>query len=388
MIISIIAVLFTFGLVIFLHEFGHFTVCKLVGIRVEEFSFGFGNELFGFTRGDTRYSLRMIPLGGYVKPAGENLEELETGGADDAAAKAAPVPADGSMVKSVKVEPYMYFAKPWYTRLAVVFAGPVMNYLLAFALFTGVILVAGEPALSDKPLLGDVSQGYPAELAGLKSGDLILKIDGVPVAAWKDMAGLIYAKADKEISVTYSRAGAESTAKMTTKKAPDGSGRGVIGIAPAVVYKDVPFAKGVAMGAHQCWYWTAFTVRTLASNIYKREKPDLSGPIGIVTIVSKAAHTGLSDLVFLIGLISVAVGFFNLLPIPLLDGGHAVLYLFEGVSRRKLTPNVMKYVNGAGIAVLLSILLFATYNDIMRLISSRSARKAAAAAAAQQEPGK
>ncbi len=353
MIISILAVLFTFGLVIFLHEFGHFLVCKLSGIRVEAFSFGFGPELLGRTRGDTRYSLRAIPLGGYVKPAGESLDEVS--GAPDE-----------------------YFAKPWYIRLGVVFAGPFMNYLLAFVLFSGVILFVGEPVFSDQPVIGDLSQGYPAEEAGLKTGDRVLKLDGVAVETWAAMADKIYGKTEKELLVTYSRAGAEASVKLKTRKAPDGSGRGVIGIAPATVYVRKPFFKGLDMALHQCWYFTAITVKTLASNIYHRQKPDLAGPIGIVTLVSKVAHTGLTESVLLAGIISVAVGFFNLLPIPLLDGGWILLFLFEGVFRRKVTENVMKYVNGAGIAVLLSIMLFATYSDIMRVITARAAKKAAA----------
>ena len=360
MLLSIIAVLFTFGLVIFLHEFGHFVVCKLSGIKVEAFSFGFGPELWGRTSGPTRYSLRAVPLGGYVKPAGENIDEVS--GAPDE-----------------------YFSKPWYTRLAVVFAGPVMNYVLAFVLFAGVILIVGEPVPSTEPVIGDVAQGYPAAAAGLKPGDRVLKIDGTPVADWADMAARIHGKFRKPVSVTYSRAGAEATVSLTTREAPEGLQRGVIGISPGVAYARVPLLKGVAMGAHQCWYWTAFTVKTLASNIYKHEKPDLAGPIGIVNIVSKAAHTGAPDFFFLIGLISVAVGFFNLLPLPLLDGGWIVLFLFEGVSRRKVSSEVMKYVNGAGIALLLSIFLFATYSDIMRLKTAHDAKKAAAAARTQEK---
>ncbi|OGR44779.1 MAG: hypothetical protein A2X35_05640 [Elusimicrobia bacterium GWA2_61_42] len=356
MIISIVAVLFTFGLVIFLHELGHFIVCKLSGIKVEAFSFGFGPELYGRTSGATRYSIRAVPLGGYVKPAGENIDEV-SGATDE------------------------YFSKPWYTRLGVVLAGPAMNYLLAFALFSGVILFVGEPVPSNDPVIGDLTQGYPAETAGLKPGDRLLTVDGAGVATWADMATRISDKIEKEISVTYVRAGAEASVKIKTRKAPEGADRGVIGISPGIAYNRVPLLKGLGMGLHQCWYWTAFTVKTLASNIYKREKPDLAGPIGIVNIVSKAAHTGAADFFFLIGLISVAVGFFNLLPIPLLDGGHAVLFLFEGVSRRKLNAKVMQYVNGAGIALLLTILLFATYSDIMRIKNSRDARKAAAAAA-------
>jgi regulator of sigma E protease len=127
------------------------------------------------------------------------------------------------------------------------------------------------------------------------------------------------------------------------------------------------------MGAHQCYFWTKYTVTSLAANIKHREKPDISGPIGIVTIVSKAAHTGMPDLFFLIALISVAVGFFNLLPIPLLDGGHAVLFIIEGITRRKLTPKLMGMVNYVGIAFLVGVLVFATYNDVVRLLPTKKA---------------
>ena len=359
MITSILAVLFTFGLVIFLHEFGHFLFCKLSGIKVEAFSFGFGKELYGRTSGPTRYSIRAIPLGGYVKPAGESLDEVS--GAPDE-----------------------YFSKPWYVRLGVVLAGPFMNYLLAFILFSGVILIVGEPRPSAEPVIGEVTSGYPADLAGLKVGDRIVKVGGEEVSSWEAMAGEIRVRLEQEIAVVYRRDGVDTEVKLVTRASPDGGpARGVIGISAGVIYKNVPFFKGVRMGLHQCWYWTAFTVKTLASNIYKHEKPDLAGPIGIVNIVSKAAHTGMADLFFLIGLISVAVGFFNLLPIPLLDGGWAVLFLYEGIFRRKITPVIMKYVNGAGMTMLLGILLFATYSDLARIKASHDAKKAAAASVSE-----
>ena len=355
MIISILAVLFTFGLVIFLHEFGHFIFCKLSGIKVEAFSFGFGKELYGRTSGPTRYSIRAIPLGGYVKPAGETLDEV-SGASDE------------------------YFSKPWYIRLGVVLSGPFMNYLLAFVLFSGVILIVGEPRPSTEPVIGEVTSGYPADLAGLKKGDRIIKVSGMDVPTWDAMAKEIHARLEKEVVVVYRRGDVESEVKLVTRPSPEGGPvRGVIGISPGPVYLRVPLIKGVRMGLHQCWYWTRFTVETLASNVVKREKPDLAGPIGIVNIVSKAAHTGMADLFFLIGLISVAVGFFNLLPIPLLDRGWALLFLFEGIFRRKITPTVMKVMNGTGMAMLLSILIFATYSDLARIKASHDAKKAAAA---------
>lgn len=346
MILSIAAVLFTFGLVIFLHEFGHFIVCKLVDIKVERFSFGFGPELAGFSRGETRYSLSAIPLGGYVKPAGENSDEM-TG------------------------DPREYFSKPWYCRLGVVGAGPAMNYILAFTLFAGVIFMAGEPVPSNEPVIGEVMAGFPAEAAGLKEGDRILSINNTPVETWQQMAELIHRFPEKKIKINYSRREQRFAADVLTIK-DSGGKMGLIGIATGVSYRKVGLVNSVNMGLRQCYYWTAYTITTLASKIYHKEKPDLAGPVGIVTMVDKAAHRGLKDLVFLIGLISVAVGIFNLFPIPLLDGGHAVLYIFEGISRRRLTDKVMKAANSAGLVILMGVLLFATYSDIMRIKKSRS----------------
>ncbi len=360
MILSITAVLFTFGLVIFLHELGHFLVCKLTGIKVEAFSFGFGPELFGRVKGDTRYSIRAVPLGGYVKPAGENIAEV-TGHPDE------------------------YFSKPWYTRLGVVLAGPFMNYLLAFILFTGIIYTAGKPVYSS--VVGDVVAGLPAEGAGLKPGDKVLSVDGVKVSAWDDMAELIHKKVESEVLIGYERKGAAAAIKIKTKRGLDqdtGKDIGLIGVPPdqaSSVFIKVGALDSLRFGAGQCWFWTAYTVKTLASNLRRREKPDISGPIGIINIVSKAAHTGMPDLVFLIALISVAVGFFNLLPIPLLDGGHAVVFILEGIFRRRLTPRVMGWLNSTGIAFLVFVLLFATYSDIKRLVAPKPAPERAAAPA-------
>jgi len=263
----------------------------------------------------------------------------------------------------------------------VVLAGPFMNYLLAFVIFTGVILVMGEPVPSTAPVIGDISQGYPADAAGLKAGDRILSVDGVPTADWPRMAELIHKKTNAPVLIEYQRGAGTIKVKLTTKKGPEG--QGLIGVAPAMTYKYIGVRKAVGMGAYQCYFWTKYTVTTLAGNFKHREKPDISGPIGIVNIVSKAAHSGMADLFFLIALISVAVGFFNLLPIPLLDGGHSVLFILEGVFGLKPTVRVMGWVNSAGIAFLVGILVFATYNDIMRLLPKKAAVPAPITAPAQ-----
>lgn len=355
MILSFIAVVVTFGMVIFLHELGHFLVCRKIGVRVERFAFGFGPELVGFTSGDTRFSICAVPLGGFVKPAGESLDD-HTGHPDE------------------------YFSRTPFERLLIVAAGPAMNYVLAFAMFFLVVFFKGVPEGSTAPVIGDLAPNYPAAVAGLKAGDRVLKVDSVEVAKWSDLAEYVYKRPDVPIKLTYARDGQVAQVEVTPRL-DAANKRGLIGIAQSVEYRKIGFLGSVVEALKECWHWTAYTVTTLAEKIWAREKPDLAGPVGIVQMVSRAAHSGLENLVQLIGLISVAIGFFNILPIPLLDGGHAVLYIYEWVSRKKLTTAVVGAANSVGLAVLMSLLLFATYNDIMRI---RDGRKAKAAAEAQK----
>jgi regulator of sigma E protease len=355
MILSIMAVVLTFGLVIFLHEAGHFLVCRRLGVRVQRFAFGFGPELIGVTHNGTRFSICAIPLGGFVKPAGESLEDC-TGQPDE------------------------YFSKNPWERLLIVAAGPVMNYGLAFLMFFAVVYHRGVPEPSPEAIIGETAPGFPADKAGLKSGDRILQVGDTDVTQWSQMASLIHKTPGQSVELIYMR-GEERRKTQVIPQKDTNSGRGLIGILPKIEYRAVGMLGASQEGLRQCWYWTSYTVKTLAEKIYKRERPDLAGPVGIVQMVSRAAHSGAEDLIFLIGLISVAIGFFNLLPIPLLDGGHAVLYLWEGISHRKLTTKAIAVVNSIGLAFLMSLLLFATYNDIIRIRESRRAEKTAAAQA-------
>ena len=349
---SAAAVVVTFGLVIFLHELGHFLMCLRLGVRVEKFAFGMGPELFGVTRGQTRYSFCLLPLGGFVKPAGEDIEAC-TGKPDE------------------------YFGQVWYRRLAIVFAGPAMNYCLAFCLFTGVVYVKGMPEYGSEPVIGNMMNGFPADRAGIRIGDRVLAVNGAEITEWKQLSDAIHALPKRQLTLRCRRDGKDFVAQVTTK-ADDATGFGVIGIMPQSLFKPVGSLTAAWEGAAQCYNLTAFTIKTILSKIYHRQRPDLAGPVGIVQMVSRAAHSGLEDLIFLIGLISVAIGFFNLLPVPLLDGGHAVMYLWEGLSKRRLTTELMGRANGVGIVLLVLLLLFATYSDVLRLRDDRAARKAPA----------
>jgi len=352
------AVVLTFGMVIFLHESGHFFVCRWLGVRVEKFAFGFGPELLGITgKSGTRFSICAFPLGGFVKPAGEDIEEYNG-------------------------QPDEYFSQAWYRRLLIVYAGPVMNYLLAFTLFTVVIAVKGVGEPGNQPVIGNMMTSYPADAAGLQIDDKVLAVDGKTVGNWEELAAEIHKHPSESITLRYERGGREASIDVTPKK-DETSGHGVIGIMPKLDYHSVGLLAAAKEGAHECYALTAFTIKTIGSKIWKRERPDLAGPVGIVQMVSRAAKSGAEDLINLIGLISVAIGFFNFLPVPLLDGGHGAMYLWEGISGKRLTKEAVATANGIGIAFLVSLLIFATYNDVLRIKNDRALRHRPASAQTQ-----
>ena len=343
---------FALGLVIVLHEAGHFFACRRLGVRVEKFAFGFGPELLGFTDSiGTRFSLCAIPFGGFVKPAGED-----------------PSAADAAEPKSDE-----YFGQSWSRRLIIVYAGPAMNYVLAFALYTGLIWGKGLPEASKEPVIGNMMVGFPADKAGIAIGDRITAFGGRALTGWEDLASSIHRSAEKEISLSIVRDGKPLEIKVVPKKDESGT-RGVIGIMPKAEYKAVgPLAAG-GEALRLCWTQTKQTVTTIAGKLWKRERPDLAGPVGIFQMVSRASRAGWEEFVFLIGFISVAIGFFNLLPLPLLDGGHAMFYWWEGLRGKRASNAAMEKANTIGIAFLMSLLVFATYNDVLRIRTERAAK--------------
>lgn len=355
---SIVSVAFALGLVIVLHESGHFFACRRLGVRVEKFAFGFGPELLGFTDSvGTRFSLCAIPFGGFVKPAGED-----------------PTAADAAEPKSDE-----YFGQSWNRRLIIVYAGPAMNYLLAFTIYTGLIWAKGLPEGSKESVIGNMVIGYPADKAGIEIGDKVTAFGGRALTGWEDLAGSIHRSTDKEITLSVERAGKKLDIKVTPKLDEAGE-HGVIGIMPNVIMKPVGFSGAASEAVSRCWLQSKQTVTAIASKLWKRERPDLAGPVGIAQMISRAAKSGFEEFIYLIGFISVAIGFFNLLPLPLLDGGHAAFYWWEGLRGRRASNEAMEKANTVGITFLLSLLVFATYNDILRIRTSRAAKAAKTAA--------
>ena len=361
--ISVLGVGFALGLVVIVHEWGHFIACRLLGIRVEEFSIGFGKLLKQWKdKKDTLFSLRAIPLGGYVKPAGESYHrEVE--------------------IKS----PDEFAARPWWARSIMVFAGAGMNYVLAFILFSLIILFMGLPVndpVKIPSVLHEVQEGYPAQAAGLMAGDKIVNINGKNTNNWKDLILTLNKAAKdnlKEVSVTYHRQGEESTVNI-----PFGENN-KLGIMVEPVYEKIGFFKSLYMGAYQCYYWTALSLKTIADKIYHKQAPDMAGPIGIFELVGKGVHNGAEDYFFLIALISVAIGMFNLFPIPILDGGHIVFFIIEGITKKRPTEKVFNNACGVGAIILISLVLFASYQDVGRLKKKSVAKTKIASAQIQQD---
>lgn len=360
---SLGAIVFVFGLVIFVHEFGHFIVAKRSGVRVEQFSFGFGKVLFGFTWGETRYTVNWIPLGGYVKMAGDTPEGYTGPQLEQAPEEA--VTADRSRE---------FFGKPWWHRVLIAIAGPFMNYVLAVIIFVSMLLVWGEPVQLNKTEIGEVMDGMPAQAAGLQKGDRIVSVQGETVENFMDIATRIHGRPEQETEIILMREGDQKTVTVVPDKDKT-QGIGLIGIRPADPVHDrldVGVIRASQLAFYQCWNISAFTLHHLGQKIWSWEKPDVAGPLGIAQVITKAAKAGLEDFFYLIALISVAIGLFNLFPIPLLDGSHILYYVIEGIKGRPLQPKTISRANAIGFVLLMGLVVFATMNDVQRIRNEKA----------------
>lgn len=342
----IIVTIVCLGLVVVIHEFGHFLVARWLGVRVERFTVGFGPEIIGWTRGNTRYAICCVPLGGMVKLAGEFMDDRTQA-------------------------PDEFFSQPWYRRSVIALAGPAMNYLLSFILFALVAGVWGVFQPSTLPLVGDIVPGLPAAEAHLQSGDKIVQIDKTPVATWDDMATMIHGKAEQHVNLSVERKDAAGTTQtlhisIIPKRDPQ-QGVGLIGIVPQID-KIKPSLRGcVSDSLHQIKVWTLQPLKYLSQSVSHFQAPkELSGPLGIAQMVTKATKEGASYVIYLIAIISTGLGLFNLFPIPVLDGGHVFLYTIEGILRRPLSRRAMQTANAIGLSLVLTIFIYASYQDVLR----------------------
>jgi len=346
------AFLLTIGLLIFIHELGHFIIAKWRGVRVERFSLGFPPRLIGFKRGDTDYCISLIPLGGYVKMAGENPEEQQKG---------QPAP-DDFMAKSVG------------SRALIIAAGPAMNYVLAFLLYATIIWVGGRLVVVDNGLrVGDITKDWPADSSGMQSGDLMISVDGTPLTDFEALRDYVGPRAGKEITITVVRGTDTLPIAIVPKLSTDpqtGNEEGKIGIYPGTVFQAAGFWESVETGATVTWRNTKLVVGFFARLVTGRESPrNVGGPLFIATIAGEMAQQGWRQFLGFMAILSINLAILNILPVPALDGGQLTFILLETVRRKPLSLKQRMMIQQVGLAFLLVLIIFVTINDIVRVLS-------------------
>jgi regulator of sigma E protease len=337
--ITVIAVIVVFGLLIFIHELGHFLVAKRAGILVYEFALGFGPKLAGFRRGDTEYTLRVVPLGGFVRFAGLDPRDEEV------------LPARS----------YKY--KPVWQRMAVIAAGPFANFLLAVVLLAGVFMVQGLP--TPTTTVDEVLPGRPAVEAGLQKGDRIVAVDGREVNTWDELVSEISARPGELLLLTVERKGGRLDIPVVPETE---AGVGRIGITPDVKSVPAGLFASLAGGVQYTVQITGLILGFLGQMITGQAPADVGGPVRIVAEIGTAAQLGVVPLLNLAAFLSINVGLFNLLPIPALDGSRLIFLGWEGITRRPVNPEREGAFHLVGFALLLLLIVVITYRDIAQLM--------------------
>jgi regulator of sigma E protease len=363
--------LFVLTLVVFFHELGHFLVARACGVRILVFSIGFGPELLGFNdRHGTRWKIAAIPLGGYVKFFGD----------DNAASVPDPV-AIARMSEEERRGSFIYQTVA--RRAAIVFAGPLANFLLAVVIFAGLFMIFGKPSTS--PRVDAVQPASAAEAAGFKPGDLVLTINGRAIESFSDMQQIVSTSAGETLLFEVERGGVRLTLKATPalKEMKDRFGnvhrQGILGITRSPSPDDAHFQpvgalKAVELGVQRTWFVAERTLSYIGGVISGREAADqLGGPIRIAQVSGQVATEGLASLFSLAAVLSVSIGLLNLFPVPLLDGGHLLFYAIEAVRGKPLSERAQEVGFRIGLAIVVMLMIFATYNDILHLAAQWAA---------------
>lgn len=358
--------LFVLFVVVFIHEMGHFLVGRWCGIRVMAFSIGFGPELLGWTDSKgTRWRLAAIPLGGYVKFFGDS----SGASTPDGDTLAAMGPAERAV---------SFFYQPVWKRAAVVAAGPIANFLLAIVIFTAVNSVYGRQVLV--PRIEAVVPGSVAEKADLRAGDLVVSIDSRPIDSFMEMQRIVSASPDTALTMVVERAGKPITVTVVPalKELKTSLGRqrvGQLGVQgsrdPADLRTEkLGFGASVNAAVGEVWYVVERTGAYVQGLFAGRETTDqLSGPIRIAQVSGQVAAAGVVALLSLAAYLSISIGLINLVPVPLLDGGHLLFYAVEAVRGRPLSERTQEFGFRIGLALVVMLMLFTTFNDVLHLVT-------------------
>ena len=349
-------------IIVFFHELGHFLVARWFGVQVASFSIGFGREILGWTdRHGTRWKIGWLPLGGYVKFIDDE--------------DAASVTTDAEKVAA----PGSFRSKPLWQRALIVAAGPFANFILAIVIFAGLYTTVGEPVL--EPVVSQVVENSPAEKAGIRPGDRIVAIDGERVRSFLDISRIVALRPGREVEIVVKRGSRtlRLRVKLGARERADGIGGrmkvGFLGVIHqpegAVRFERKGPVEALVKGAESTWNIIAGTMTYLKEIVVGYQTTEqLAGPIRIAQLSQKAAQTSILMLFQLAAVLSVSIGLINLFPIPMLDGGHLLYYAIEAVRGKPLSESAQEFGFRIGIAIVLALMLIATFNDIMHLFHS------------------
>lgn len=352
MLITLLAFLAVVGVIVTLHELGHFLAARLTGMRVNKFSIGFPPRLYTRKIGDTEFSVSWIPLGGYVQIAGmvdESMDEENkpTGAPDE------------------------FMSKPAWAKIFVLSAGVLMNYLTAFVIMTILTLAVGI-AKVESTAIGDVLPDMPAQQCGVMEGDEIVAVSGVSTPTWEKVVETIRTAGDT-VALTLRKV---STGEIVDVRIPtqltqqEGDARRVIGITPQVTFRPAGIFEALGRGVRFCYGTTGGIISFLGDLFTGRSSvSQLAGPLGVAQLSGESARQGATAFLFFIAYVSVSIGFLNILPLPVLDGGHIVYVLIESVIRRPIPSRIKLWIQQVGVGLLILLVLFVSYHDILRIFS-------------------
>ncbi|WP_077211555.1 RIP metalloprotease RseP [Bacillus dakarensis] len=415
---TVIAFIIIFGALVFFHELGHLVFAKRAGILCREFAIGFGPKVFAFTKDDTVYTIRLLPIGGYVRMAGEDPEmvEIKPGyrvglifdheeqvnkivlnnkekypdlriieveyadiehdliikgyeEGDDESLKTFKISRTAKLVENgaeTLIAPYdrQFASKTLGQRTMAIFAGPMMNFVLAFVVFVIIALIQGIP--TNEPTLGKLTPDGAALAAGLKEGDVIHSVDGAEISSWADVVEIIQQNPERELEFLLDRNGQEMTIDVTPKKQEleDGRTIGIIGVYSPMEKSPL---KAIAFGATELVTWTKEIFVAVGKLITGQFSIDaLSGPVGIYVSTDTVAQSGILYLMKWAGVLSINLGIMNLLPIPALDGGRLMFFAVEALRGKPLDRQKEGIIHFIGFALLMLLMLVVTWNDIQR----------------------
>lgn len=338
---NILAAIIAFGVMIMVHELGHFLVAKRVGVTVHAFALGFGPRLLGFRRGETQYAINAIPFGGYVRMAGEDLDDSTDGGS--------------------------FRTKSVWQRMAVVAAGPAMNLLLAVLLLMGTALALGVPVgVSNR--VGQLMSGWPAEAAGLRPGDAIVAINGEPMDSGQKVIDTIHRNPETDLRLTVEREGRRFEIAVRSRLDPR-QNIGLIGFRPEAIRERMGPVRALAWASGTLVETVRIIFITLVGLIREGGEmlDQLAGPVGAVRFLGEAGAAGAEIFIYTASALSIMIGVFNLLPLPALDGGRLLFLVVEAVRRRPVDPRREGYIHLVGFALLILLLVTLTVRDIGKL---------------------